>query len=144
MPGTLNLKIITPERIVLDQPIKSVIAMGTDGEFEVLPGHEPLVATLAIDVVDYDDEKGEHHAAAVMGGLLEVRGNEVTILSDVAELSGEIDAARAEQAKERAAAHKLQRTDQLEVKLSEMALSRAFARLNAAELRQTRRRRAMK
>ena len=102
MAATLTLKIITPERIVLDSPVGAVIARGTEGEFEVLPGHEPLVATLAIDVLRFNHENGEQHSAAVMGGVLEVRGDEVTVLSDVAELDAEIDSARAAQAKEQA------------------------------------------
>jgi F-type H+-transporting ATPase subunit epsilon len=139
MPGTLTLKIITPERIVLDQPVGAVIARGTEGEFEVLPGHEPLVATLGIDVLRFNQPNGEVHSAAVMGGVLEVRGEEVTVLSDVAELDVEIDSTRASQAKERALAEKTQRTDKLDVYVSEMAIGRAVARLRAAELHQRRR-----
>ena len=138
MPGTLNLKIITPERIVVDTPVDNVVARGTEGEFEVLPGHEPLVATLSVDVLQYNS--GAHHSsAAVMGGVLEVREQEVTVLTDVAELDVEIDETRARQAKERAEAEKTQRIDKIEVYVSEMAISRAVARLKAAELRQRRR-----
>jgi F-type H+-transporting ATPase subunit epsilon len=138
MAAMLNLKIITPERVVLEQPVEAVIARGTEGEFQVLPGHEPLLATLSIDVLEYNGENGAH-SAAVMGGLLEVRGDEGTVLSDVAELDTEIDEARANQAKERAMAEKTQRSDKIDVYTSEMAISRSIARLKAAELRQRRR-----
>lgn len=139
MPGTLNLKIVTPERVVLERSVDMIVAKGTAGEFAVLPGHQPLVAALAVDIVRIV-ENNEEHIAAVMGGLLEVRGNEVTILSDVAELDQEIDIARATQAKERAEAEKTQKTDKLDVYVSEMALSRAIARMKAIEVRQRRRR----
>lgn len=139
MPGTLNLKIITPERVVLEQPVDMVVAKGSAGEFAVLPGHEPLVASLAIDVLRFT-HNSEEQVAAIMGGLLEVRNDEVTILSDVAELDQEIDVARANQAKERAEAEKTQKTDKLDVYVTEMAISRAIARLKAVEIRQRRRR----
>lgn len=139
MAGTLTLKIITPERIVFEQEVDMVVAKGTAGEFAVMPGHEPYVATLALDVVRFV-HNDEERTAAVIGGLLEVRGNEVTVLTDVAELDEEIDLARAKQAKERAEAEKTQKTDKLDVYVSEMAIGRAIARLKAVELRQARRR----
>jgi F-type H+-transporting ATPase subunit epsilon len=137
MPA-LNLRLITPERIVYEEPVESVVARGTEGEFEVLPGHEPLVATLAIDVLRFK-RGGEDHFAAVMGGVLEVKEDEVTVLSDVAELDMEIDVSRAKQAKERGEAEKTQRVDKIDVYVSEMAISKAVTRLKAAELRQRRR-----
>jgi F-type H+-transporting ATPase subunit epsilon len=48
--ATLNLKIITPERVVFDSPVDQVTAVANDGELTILPGHEPIVTTLAIDV----------------------------------------------------------------------------------------------
>ncbi len=139
MPGTMTLKIITPERIVLEQEVDMVVARGIAGEFSVMPGHEPLVAALAIDVVRFS-HNNEEQIAAVMGGLLEVRGSEVTVLSDVAELDQEIDVARATQAKDRAVAEQTQKTDKLETYMTEMAVSRALTRIKAVEIRQQRRR----
>jgi F-type H+-transporting ATPase subunit epsilon len=48
--ASFNFKIITPERVVLDQPIEQLTAVANDGELTVLPGHEPLVTTLSINV----------------------------------------------------------------------------------------------
>jgi F-type H+-transporting ATPase subunit epsilon len=134
----LLLKIITPERVVLEQSVDEVTAKAIDGEFAVLPNHEPLVSALGIDVLRYKSN-GTESFVSIIGGLLEVNNNEVTVLSDAAELDTEIDMARAHQAKERAEAEKMQRTDKLDVQLSEMALSRAVARLRAAELSNRRR-----
>jgi F-type H+-transporting ATPase subunit epsilon len=152
--GVLTLKIITPDRIVLDEQVDEVMAKAIDGEFAVLPGHEPLITALAIDVVRYKT-KGVEHSAAVMGGLLEVGevpgtgSNEVasatshdrlvTVLSDLAELDTEVDAAKAHEEKERAEAQKITKTDKIDLYLSEMAMSKAMARLKAAELGRRRR-----
>lgn len=138
MAATLNLKIITPERIVLDANVEQVVATAIDGQLCILPGHEPLVTALAIDVVRYKQDREEDHAA-IMGGVMEVKGNEVTILSDVAELDQEIDAARAHQARDRAQAEKITKTDKMDVYYSEMAISKALARIKAVEMRKIRR-----
>ena len=133
MANTLNLKIITPDRIVYENPVEQITAVARDGELTILPGHEPLVTTLGIDVMRFK-VRGEEEVAAVIGGIMEVGTSEVTIMSDVAELDVEIDEARAKQAKERVEAEKTQRTDKIDVYASELALSRAMARLKAAEL----------
>jgi len=140
MPGTLNLKIITPERVVLEQAVDEVSARAIDGELSILPNHQPLITALAIDVLRYKVQ-GVEQIAAVIGGLMEVGENQVTVLSDVAELDTEIDEARAHDAKAKAEAEKTQKTDKLDLYLSEMAMSRAVARLKAAELSRQRRRR---
>ncbi len=133
MPATLQLQIITPERIVFDQTVEQVTATAIDGQLTVLPDHEPIITALAIDIVLFKNQ-GHESAAAVIGGLLEVTENRVTILSDTAELDVEIDEARAHQARERAEAEKTQRTDKLDVYITETAIARAVARLKATEL----------
>jgi len=133
MAEALNLRIITPERIVLEKKVDEVSARAIDGELTILPNHEPIVTALSIDVLQFKDQEQES-VVAVIGGILEVDDNNVTILSDAAELDAEIDEARARQAKERAEAEKTQRTDKLDVYITEMAISRAVARLKAAEL----------
>ncbi|MBX9947609.1 MAG: ATP synthase F1 subunit epsilon [Candidatus Obscuribacterales bacterium] len=131
--GTLNLKIITPDRIVFEAPVKQVTARAVDGELTILPEHEPLVTALAIDIVEFKGESS-FDTAAVIGGVMEVQDNNVTIVSNVAELDTEIDEARANQAKARLEAERTQKTDKIDVQVAEMALSRAMARLKAVEL----------
>ncbi len=138
MADKLTLKIITPERIVLDQEVEQVNARAIDGGLEILPNHEPLLTALAVDVIHWKTGR-EEHTAAVIGGVMDVNRNEVTVLSDMAELDTEIDEARAHQRKERAEAEKIQKVDKLDVYLTEMALSKSIARLKAAELAKSRR-----
>lgn len=140
MAGSLTLKIITPERVVLEKSVDEVSAKAIDGELSILPNHEPLITALAIDVLRFKSN-GAEETAAVIGGLMEVGENQVTVLSDVAELDTEIDEARAHDAKAKAEAETTQKTDKLDLYLSEMAMSRAIARLKAAELSKQRRRR---
>lgn len=133
MAATLTLKIVTPERVVFEDKVDEVEACAIDGEFAVLPGHIPLVTALAYDVLRYKSG-GQESVAAVLGGILEVSNDTVTVLSDAAELATEIDEARARQAKQRAEAERIQRTDKLDVYVTEMAFSRAMARLKATDI----------
>jgi len=137
--ANFNLKIITPERVVFDQPVDQLTAVANDGELTVLPGHEPLVTTLSINVLRYK-VGSEEHIAAVLGGILEVGQTETVVLSDAVELDHEIDEARATQAKERAKAAQTQKTENIDVYATEMALSKAMARLKAVEMGKIRRR----
>ena len=99
----LELKIITPDRVVYDATgISSVTIPTTEGYITVLPGHTPLIAPI---------KTGEAHlikdgvtlGLAVSGGVLEVReGNTIVILAERGELAHDIDVARAEDAYERA------------------------------------------
>lgn len=158
MSATFNLKILTPERVVLDTMVSQVTARALDGELSVLAHHEPLVTALDTAAIKYWEDN-EEKSAAVIGGVLEVSNKQtpphetdtdaprtpsedqvVTIISGRAELDTEIDEARAKQARERAEAEKSQKTDKLDTQLSEMALSRAIARLRAVEIANARRR----
>ncbi len=139
MANTINLKIITPERVVFDDMVEQVTAVANDGELTILPGHEPIVTTLAVDVLRFK-VKGEEETAAIIGGIMNVNNTEVEILSDMAELGIEIDEARASQAKSKLEAEKSQKTDKLDAYVTEMALSRAMTRIKAAEMAKLRRR----
>jgi F-type H+-transporting ATPase subunit epsilon len=138
MASTLTLRIITPDRIVLEREVDQVIARAIDGDLAILPNHQPLLTALDIDVLRFTAGK-EEHTAAVMGGIMEVNRNEVTVLSDLAELDTEIDETLAHQEKERAEAEKTQKTDKLDVYITEMAISRSIARLRAVEVSRRRR-----
>ena len=94
MTQGLVLKIITPERIVLQDSVDFVSLMGMGGSLGVLPGHAPLVAQMAIAPLFFD-KGGVRHTVAVMGGLCRVSGHHVTVLTDSAELAEEIDELRA-------------------------------------------------
>lgn len=139
MSSKLMLRIITPERIVLEEEVHQVIARAIDGELCVLPHHEPLLTALDIDMLRFKESEDHERSAAVMGGIMEVSNNEVTILSDLAELDHEIDEAAAHQEKERHEAESLQRTDKLDVHIRELAIARSLARLRVAEHQRVRR-----
>jgi F-type H+-transporting ATPase subunit epsilon len=80
-----------------------VIARTTEGELGVLPGHAPLLGQLAEGgVVTIRTDSGDDVVVAAHGGFLSVTERGVSILAETAEISGEIDVARAREALSRA------------------------------------------
>jgi len=128
----MQLKLVTPERQLLDTEVEEVYAPGIAGEFGILPGHINFMTALTVGVMRYRSE-GRDHYVAVSGGFAEVANDVVTILADAAEPANEIDAQRATSAADRARAA-LDRVaantpEQFDI---QSALSRALNRLAVA------------
>ncbi len=99
----MKFDIITPERVVFSDDVLQVTMMTAAGEITVLPHHIPLVTVLMPGELRYK-KNGEEFAIAISGGFAEVRSdNSIKILADTAEHAHEIDLARAEEARQRAA-----------------------------------------
>lgn len=93
MSKKLQLKIVTPEKLILDEEVESVSVPTTEGEITVLADHIPLIASLASgNIVAH--VSGEEVPMAVVGGFIEVRKDDnktiVAILADFAEHVSEI------------------------------------------------------
>jgi F-type H+-transporting ATPase subunit epsilon len=86
----LKLRLVTPERKVLDVECDEVELPGELGYFGVLPGHTPLVAMLKIGQASYRIGKKESFVV-IGGGLAEVSNDIITVLCDFADLPAEID-----------------------------------------------------
>jgi F-type H+-transporting ATPase subunit epsilon len=90
MAGTFRLRIVTPERELLDRDVEEVIAPGAAGEFGVLPDHIAFLTTLAPGRLIYRSA-GVREVVAIFGGYAEVADNVMTVLADGAEPAAEID-----------------------------------------------------
>jgi len=131
MSKKLNLKIITPQKVLVEDEADAVYSKSITGEFGILPGHIPYMTDLDIGVTEY--LKGnKKEFVATMGGVIQVKENTVTILSDTAELGEQIDVARAKSAKERAEARLRAGTSDIDVDRAQLALARALVRIQAA------------
>ncbi len=126
----MNLKIVTPDGVLVEQEVDAVYGNTIDGSIGILPNHIPLLTPLKIGVMSYL-KAGKKEPLAVMGGLLYTDGKSVTVLSDAAELSGQIDVVRAQQAKEKAEAQLHQKDTDDTHKVKE-ALTWAETKLSAA------------
>lgn len=97
MPDTYTLEVVTPERMMLSEPVIMTIAPGTEGDLGVLVGHIPLMTALRPGEVRVTLADGRTTSHIVIGGgFLEVAPSRTTILADSAERVDEIDLSRAE------------------------------------------------
>ena len=125
---TLDVALVSPERVLFHDPADMVICRTTDGELAFLTGHAPFVGALGVAIVRIRQADGTEQRAAVHGGFVEVRDDQVSILSDVAELPEQIDVERARRARQ-AAERRLGQGDDAE---AVAALRRADIRLELA------------
>jgi len=100
--SALQVELVAADRLVWSGQATSVIARTTEGDLGVLPGHAPLLSVLVPGVVDVTTTDGETWVAAVDGGFLSVADNRVSVLSERAEMSHEIDLEKARHDLERA------------------------------------------
>lgn len=91
MDKKIRFEIVTPERVVLKEKIKQVSVPTKMGEITILPGHIPLVATLAPGVLEILKTNGEPDVISLSGGFVEVMKGKVVILADTAERAEELD-----------------------------------------------------
>ncbi len=136
MASDLTLRVITPEKVLLDTTATAVKVPATDGLMGILPRHAAMVAALDAGVLTYK-EGGQDVELFVSGGFAEVRQNTVRILATVGERPEDIDLERAQAAEERArtrlAPDKRAAEDTLDIARANAALRRAMFRLRVGK-----------
>src|SRR5262245_2076993 len=131
LPEALNLDVVTPEKRLVSLAVDEVVLPGSEGSMGVRPGHAPLLTGLDVGILMY--RKGQdRHFLAVSHGFAEVLGDRVTILAEIAERAEEIDAARAEKARDRALERLKSGDPDVDVKRAQVALEKALIRLQVA------------
>ncbi len=76
----MNIIILTPEKELYSGKAYSVKVPGTNGQFEILKGHAPLVSSLQSGEIHITEESGQKVVFTVNGGFIEVLRNEVSLL----------------------------------------------------------------
>lgn len=136
---TIVLKIVTPERTVLEREVTQATLPVAGGEVTVLPEHIPYIGSLKPGEILARDQEGREELLAVSGGFVEFHDNILTILADTAERAEEIDIERAEAARARA---ERQRDGREQIDAQEYArvaaqLEKELARLRAGTKHRT-------
>lgn len=129
---TLTVRVISPDRVILEQQAEELILPSTTGQLGILTDHVPLMTALDIGVMRYRAQNN-WSAIAVLGGFAEVEANEVTILVNEAELGSTIDPEQARQEFSNAETQysQVQEGDKLGKIQADRALKRARARMQA-------------
>jgi F-type H+-transporting ATPase subunit epsilon len=136
MPDNIQLEIVTPERLVVQDTVVEVQIPGKNGYLGILPGHAPLITELSVGEISYR-VNGLSHYLAVAWGFAEVLPTRVTVLAESAERAEEIDVERARRAKEHA--EQMLRSNEPDTDFPRVleALKRAETRLDVAAKRGT-------
>ena len=135
----LHLEVITPEGKVYEEDVDMVVAPASEGYVGILPHHVPLFTTLGPGEFKVK-RGGVEELLAVFGGFMDVRADRVVVLTDAAEHAEDIDANRAQEARERAqqvlAAGTASAADEQRARAE---LQRSLVRLRVSEGRRRRR-----
>lgn len=125
-----ELKVVTPERTFFEGKVSMVEFNTTEGEIGIYKGHIPLTVIVDPGILTINTEEGPRNAA-LHAGFAEILPEKVTILAELVEWPSEIDASRAERAKERAENRLANKGPDLDEVRATIALKKAICRLNA-------------
>ena len=84
MMAFLNVRVVSPERIVFHGEASAVVAPAWDGQVGILPGHAPLLALVGVGELSVDRPGGGSASFHVAGGVLKVERDTVTVLTEYA------------------------------------------------------------
>ncbi len=132
--ATLKLEIVTPESKVYSEDVDMVTLPGVEGEMGIFPMHVPLMTQLSAGEVSVL-KGGQEFFLAVGDGFVEVTGERVSILTDMAIKAENIDESRAEEARKRAEARLAEKLDDSEVASVNAALAHSLAQLKVKRRR---------
>jgi len=132
LPEKIELEVVTPQRLVLHEDVKSLEVTAKDGYIGILPGHAPLISELGIGILTYRTN-GQAHLLSVIHGYTEVLPDRVIVLAEISERAAEIDVERSRAALQRAQERldKAQSPD-VDWRRAQLALERAMVRLQVA------------
>lgn len=138
---TLHVKLVTPERLLLETEVMEVILPIADGEVTILPEHVPYIGAIKAGEALLKTAEGKTEAVVISGGFVEFDNDVLTILADTAERAEDIDIARAEEAKRRAEELRNQAVDMSEEEYARLAaaIEKEFTRIKVARKHTARR-----
>ncbi len=131
MAGNIRLEVVTPEKSVVSEDVKIVVAPGNLGDFGVLIGHTPFLSTLKVGSLRYMDANNTERYVFISGGFAEALSDKVTILAESAERRRDIDVQRAKTSLERAQKRlaDISKKEDFDFMRARTALERALHRL---------------
>ena len=130
LPTSIDLQIVTPDRMIVHEQVDEIQIPGAEGYFGVLPGHTPLLAALSVGELWF--RKGQEKTyLSIAGGFAEVLPDRVSILAQLAERADEIDVARAEAARKRAL-ERLDQKSEVDYERARLALMKSLTRLQVS------------
>ena len=128
MAATLKLEIVTPAATVYSEDVQMVTLPAVDGQIGIFPRHVPVLTRIVPGEIIVR-KNGENDFLTVGEGLVEITGDRIAIVTDMAVAAKDIDEARAEEARQRAAARLRDKISDEEVATVNASLARSLAQL---------------
>ncbi len=128
MAATLKLEIVTPDAKVYSDDVEMVTLPGVEGEMGIYPNHVPLMTQIAPGEIIVR-KGGQEFFLAIGEGFVEITGERVAILADMAIRAENIDEVKAEEARRRAEARLAEKIDDEETALVQSALAQSLAQI---------------
>lgn len=128
MASILKLEIVTPEGVTYSENVEMVTLPGSEGEMGIYPNHVPLMTQVTAGEVAAR-RNGRDEYLAVGDGFVEITGERVAILTDMAMKADNIDEAKAEEARRRAEARLSEKLGEEETATVSAALAHSLAQL---------------
>lgn len=135
MAITTKLEIVTPEGKIYSEDVEMITLPGVEGQIGILPQHVRLMTQMVPGEMIVH-QGGHDQFLAVGEGLVDVTGDHVAIVTDMAVPVEKIDAAAAEEARQRAAARLREKISSEKVASVNAALARSLAQLRVKRRRQ--------
>lgn len=126
--ATLRLEIVTPEANTFSDDVDMVTLPGIDGEMGIFPMHIPLMTQITAGEIGVR-KNGQDLFLAVGEGFVQITGDRVAVMTDMAIKAEDIDEARAEEARRRAEARLAEKLDDEESATVQAALAHSLAQL---------------
>jgi F-type H+-transporting ATPase subunit epsilon len=136
MAKTLKLEIVTPEAIVYSEDVDMVTLQGIEGQMGIFPDHLRLMTQLVPGEMIVRKD-GRDDLLAVGEGMVEITGDRVAIVTDMAVRAENIDEAKVEEARQRAAARLREKLSAEEVATINASLARSLAQLRVKRHRRS-------
>ncbi|HYF03885.1 MAG TPA: ATP synthase F1 subunit epsilon [Patescibacteria group bacterium] len=128
----LTVEIVTPQQVEYSGRAESITVPGTEGPFQVLYNHAPIISSLEIGMIKIVDEHGMDKVFATSGGFAEVSHNKVSVIVESIEDASAIDVNRANAALDRAEELIRRPGGEGNVEEARKAIARALNRLQIA------------
>lgn len=129
MANTLKLEIVTPEAKIYSEDVDMVTLPGVEGEMGIYPMHIPLMTQIAHGEI-IARKGGVDHYLATGEGFVQITGDRVAILTDMAIKADDIDEAKAEEARKKAEARLAEKLTDEETATVQAALLHSLTQLN--------------
>jgi F-type H+-transporting ATPase subunit epsilon len=125
---TLKLEIVTPEAKVFSEDVDMVTLPGVEGEMGIYPMHVPLMTQIVAGELTAR-KAGQDYFLAIGDGFVEVTGNRVAVMTDMAIKAADIDEAKADEARKAAELRLAAHLDDEEIAVVNAALAHSLAQI---------------